>query len=204
MSALSADVEQVVQALRVGSIRDEEDFTSQMLSSIRSGLGRLSMSGLTWTSMVLKRQTEEPAIGADFLGVLRLRLPDYSVDKGFLAQAKMAGPRRRINATKLLAQSRAMLSRSPESYVFLYKPSGVVVVPAIAVVAAGGEPRELGAWSLAEFFAEHFRCFVGDRALAMPSQQTIQSLVEEAPARHMLLLGAAPYGEDPWRQETAG
>lgn len=188
VAALAADVEHVVQALRVGSVREEEDFTSQMLSSIRSGLTRVHIHGLQWTSAVLKKQTEEPEIGADFAGILRLRFDDYNVDKAFLAQAKMAGPRRRIDTKKLLAQAEAMLSISPAAFVFLYRPSGIGVVPAVAVAAAGGEPRGLTEWDYTEFFAQHFRCFIGDRSLAPSGEQPIDPWLEEMPARRVLTM----------------
>ncbi len=147
VSALSAEVELVVQALRIGSIREEEDFTSQMLAGIRSGLTRVRIDGLEWQSMILKKQTEEPEVGADFAGVLRWRLGDYVVDKAFLAQAKLAGPRKRVRRDKLYAQAEAMLALTPAAYVFLYRPTGISVVPALAVAATGGEVRGLPEWT---------------------------------------------------------
>jgi hypothetical protein len=93
-----------------------------------------------------------------------------------------------------------MLERSAESYVFLYRPSGVAIVPAVAVVAAGGDPRDLASWSLAEFFTAHFSSFIGDPALSDPGDDAIQGLIEGAPARGVLFMGAGPEGEDPWAQ----
>lgn len=87
VAAASAEVERVVHALRIGGIREEEDFTSQMLSAIRSGLARVQLDGFQWDSSVVKKQTEEPAIGADFAAVLRVKRGGYEVNKGFLAQA---------------------------------------------------------------------------------------------------------------------
>jgi hypothetical protein len=194
IAALSAEVERVVHALRIGTVRDEEDFTSQMLGAIRAGLSRVSTDGLEWDSAVFKKQTEEPKIGADFAGVLRMRLGGYDADKGFLAQAKMAGPRRQIRTAKLLEQAKAMLDRSPASFVFLYRPTGVSVVPAVAVVANGGEPRDLRSWSLEEFFSEHFSCFVGDPRLGRSHEQPVSALIEELPARQTLFMGAHPIG----------
>jgi hypothetical protein len=188
VAALGAEVERVVHALRVGSIRDEEDFTSQMLAAIRAGLSRVMADGLEWDSAVLKKQAEEPKFGADFAGVLRMRLPGYDVDKGFLAQAKMAGPRKRISTARLLEQAKAMLRVSPASFVFLYRPAGVSVVPAVAVVANGGEPRDLHGWNLDEFFSEHFSSFVGDPKLGLSEDQTLRGFIEELPARQVLYM----------------
>jgi hypothetical protein len=146
-----------VHALRIGGIREEEDFTSQMLSAVRSGLVRVRLDGFQWDSSVVKKQTEEPKIGADFAGVLRVRRDGYQVDKGFLAQAKLAGPHKRIVKSKLLVQAEAMLEISAASFVFLYRPTGVSVVPAISVVANRGEPRDLIEWNFGDFLLEHFR-----------------------------------------------
>lgn len=188
VSALGAEVERVVQALRIGSIREEEDFTSEMLAGIRCGLARVRIYGMEWQSTVLKKQTEEPAVGADFAGVLRWRVDDYTVDKAFLAQAKMAGPRRHIRRKKLLAQVEAMLAVTSAAYVFLYRPTGISVVPALAVAAAGGDPRGLAEWSFTDFFGQHFRCFVGDRSLAPGADVSLGDWVEEMPARRALIV----------------
>ncbi|MBA3261581.1 MAG: hypothetical protein H0T69_03725 [Thermoleophilaceae bacterium] len=94
-------------------------------------------------------------------GVLEVELPAYQVTKGFLAQAKLIGDRRQVRKPKLLARCRDMLDLTPASYVFLYDPDAVRIVPALAVLANGGEPRNLHAWSVMEFFFEHFACFLG-------------------------------------------
>jgi hypothetical protein len=203
VGAVSAEIARVVEALRVGSIRDEEDFTSQMLGHIRAGLVRVSLAGLNWDAVVLKRQTEEPRIGADFLGVLQFRLPGYEIQKGFLAQAKMAGPRRRIDSSRLLRQATAMLDRTSASYVFLYRPTGVTVVPAAAVVAANGDPRGLRAWTVTRFFFEHFRCFVGDPRMPAASASTLAGLLEVAPARRVLAVAATTDGDERWNTGLA-
>lgn len=186
VAALTAEVNGVVQALSSQSIRDEEDFTSQMLSAIRAGLVRVHLEGLEWTSSVLKRQTEEPLIGADFAGLLSMQLDGFEVTKGFLAQAKMAGPRRQIDTKKLKSQAEDMLTYSLASYVFLYRPSGVAVVPAVAVVAADGDPRQVQEWPLDDFFLEHFRCFIGDPKLGAADVVEQRGVIEELPVRRAI------------------
>ena len=74
----------------------------------------------------------------------------------------MAGPYKQINKKKLLEQATFMLEITPAAFVFLYRPAGIWVVPAVAVVAAGGEPRSVPSWDYTTFFLEFFRCFVGD------------------------------------------
>jgi hypothetical protein len=123
-SAVEAEVEAVVADLRHGIVREEEDFTSQMLSAMKSALRRTSLRGFAWTAAVHRQQSEEPRSGADFAGVLRVDLPDYSVTNGFLAQGKLAGPYKRIDKKRLLEQVERMLDLSPASYVFLFRPQG--------------------------------------------------------------------------------
>ena len=197
VAAASAEVERVVHALRIGGIREEEDFTSQMLSALRSGLVRVRLDGFQWDSSVVKKQTEEPKIGADFAGVLRVRRDGYHVDKGFLAQAKLAGPHKRIVKSKLLVQAEAMLEISPASFVFLYRPTGVSVVPAISVVANGGEPRDLIEWHFEDFLLEHFRSFVGDRLLGATDEQTVSGVLEELRARQVIYMGLRRDSDEP-------
>ena len=191
VASVASEVERVVQALRVGSIREEEDFTSQMLAAVRIGLVRTRLNGLGWNSIVLKKQTEEPHVGADFAGVLRIRTDDYNVDKVFLAQAKLAGPRKRIVKAKLVAQVEAMLAITPMAYVFLYRPNGVFVVSAAAVAAAAGDVSDLREWRVADFFEEHFGCFIGDPALAPVSSTPLDAWTAELPARLVLVAEAS-------------
>jgi len=123
VDAMAAETTRVVEALRIGGIREEEDFTSQMLSAIRAGLARTTVDGFEWDSAVLQKRTEEPVLGADFAGVLRLRLDGYKADKGFLAQAKLAGPRKRIDRRRLKRQAEDMLAISSAAFVRLPLPS---------------------------------------------------------------------------------
>jgi hypothetical protein len=98
---------------------------------------------------------------ADLLGVLTSATDVFRVNKGFLAQAKLYGHGRKPSRKQLVAQCESMLSYSGASYVFLYRLDGVVVVPALAVVAAGGDVHGLESWSIEEFFRQHLWCFVG-------------------------------------------
>lgn len=91
--------------------------------------------------------------------------------------------------SNLLAQAEAMLEISPASFVFLYRPTGVSVVPAISVVANGGEPRDLSDWDFDEFLLEHFRCFVGDRLLGATDSQPVSGRLDELRARNVIYMG---------------
>jgi hypothetical protein len=195
---ITGQLAEVVQQRRDGIVREEEDFTSAMLGQIRSGLQRVHVGGVAWEAAVLRKQTEEPHLGADVIGVLEVELPDYRVTKGFLAQAKLIGDRRHVRKTKLLAQCRDMLVLTPSSYVFLYDLDAVRVVPALAVVANGGEPRNLHAFSVMEFFFEHFACFLGDRRLGRPLGRMLDAMAadldawrREFRAANLLALSAA-------------
>lgn len=176
---------EVTRVVRSRDVREEEDYTSRLLAAIESGLARVGADALEWTSAVLRKQTEEPRLGADFAGVLRIRHQGYDVGKGFLVQSKLVGRGKSLDKRRLLAQSRAMLNVTPASYVFLYGRDGITVVPAIAVVAAGGDPRGLSSWDYTTFFLEHFRCFVGDASLRPTQNQTLGEFLESLPARRL-------------------
>lgn len=191
VDAVRTELDLITTARSSRNIREEEDFTSQMLAAIRSGLAKAGSPGVRWDSAVLKKQTEEPSLGADFAGILSIRLRDYELTKGLLAQAKLVGDPTKGNMrdrSRLLAQAKAMLAVTPASFVFLYRRSGIVAVPAVAVVAAGGDARELPGWKFDEFFREHLRCFIGDPALRPRRGESLGMLLASLPARRLLYM----------------
>lgn len=149
---------------------DEPSFTVALATRIHDALRRPTAGGLSWDAKILSSRTEEPQYGADFLGVLNLRLRSYAVSKGFLAQAKRQEPQAPLSTRewkRLNKQCETMIYLSAESFVFVYSREGVFVVPAASVVACSGRqdlytlhPKPLGA-----FYRDHFECFVGDRNL---------------------------------------
>lgn len=154
-----------------GALPDEPSITAALVTRVRDTLDGLQTPGVAWTARILSSHgpnTEEARYGADFLGVLSLSLPDYSINKRFLAQAKRQEPGKRLSAaewTRLKQQCEEMLARTSESFVLAYARNGVFVVPAISVTACSNpedlhtlHPKPLG-----RFYRDQFECWVGQR-----------------------------------------
>lgn len=192
-----------VRSYALDEIEEEPDFTSDMLARMKESMNDFQFRGVRWTAKTLtshRVNSQETQFGADFIGVVKMDLPDYKVAKGFLAQAKRVEPRASFPQRewdRLVKQSETMLKLSNASFIFLYSRSNVRVLPAIAVTAAQGpcNPHELYARSVARFYEEHFECFVGDRNIHTANIATLEDLQ----ARHGLQLRLRPSnttGED--------
>lgn len=154
-----------------------------MLGEIRSGLRRVHVGGVAWDAAVLRKQSEESQVGADLIRILEVELPAYQVTKGFLAQAKLIGDCRQVRKPKLPAQCRDMLDLTPGKLCLSLRPGRGANSPALAVLANGGEPRNLHAWSVMEFFFEHFAaCFLGDRRLGRPLGRMLSEMADDLDA----------------------
>ena len=160
---------------------DEPAITVALATRISDGLDRHSSGGITWSAKVLSSHKEEPRYGADFLGLLSLRLPGYSVTKGYLAQAKRQEPGKGMSNnewTRLQKQCEKMLNFTIESFVFIYSFNGVFVVPALSVLACASSedlhllnPKPMG-----RFFREHLECYVGDPRINTPDLRVLDQL----------------------------
>jgi hypothetical protein len=194
---LAAAAERTVEALRAGRIEQEPAFTDRMLGRIEEAMEGYEIKGIRWTAKTLTdrgRGAQETEYGADFVGVLSIRLPDYSVDKGFLAQAKLIEPDGYFPPAeyrRLADQCNDMLNVTPSAYVFLYSRHGISIVPAIAVVSSSHcNPHNLYRRSAARFYEEHFESFFGDRRIRVPNIDALEALRHEGRSRASLFLGA--------------
>ena len=165
-------VEDSLEALREGRVEQEPAFTDRMLGAIEAAMRDYRTKGVLWTAKTLTdrgRNSQERQHGADFAGVLSINVPQFKVSKGFLAQAKMIEPGAWMSSAefdRMKDQCDRMLSRTPDSYVYLYSRWGVTVVPALSVVSSGiRNPHELYSRSISRFYEEHFESFIGDRRL---------------------------------------
>jgi hypothetical protein len=126
--------------------------------------------------------------------VLDIDLTDFTVTKGFLAQAKKIEPAEYVppkELSSMVSQCEKMLQYTPDAFLFLYSISGVSVVPAISVVSGTfSNPHEFYARSLSRFYEEHFECFIGDRAISAPNPQMLETLRERFRARKLSYLSA--------------
>lgn len=196
--AIDAAVLRVVAALRAGRVEQEPAFTDRMLQSIENTLDGQTVRGVRWEAKTLTDRgpnSQERQFGADFMGVLSVRLPGYSIDKGFLAQAKILRPGRSVPTSQLLSQCRLMLDLTPTAFVFLYRPSGVRIVSASAVAAASGGLLNHYEQSPQRFFGDHLMCRIGDDRIRAPTTAHLSAMASEMDSRTALLLRASPINQ---------
>jgi hypothetical protein len=186
-----------MQALTEARVEQEPAFTDRMLGRIEHAMEGFETKGVRWTAKTLTDRgpkAQEKQFGADFVGVLTIRIPEYSVSKGFLAQAKLIEPNASIGERefeRMRRQCEEMLTVSPDSYVFIYSVSRISVVPALSVISAGRcNPHDLYSRSVSRFYEEHFQSFIGDRDIHAPSITALEQARERTRARRLLYLGA--------------
>ena len=195
---IAGAINRSVDAIRDGRVEQEPAMTDRMLGKVEEALDNYRAKGICWSAKTLTDRgggAQETRYGADFMGVLNISLPDFNVAKGFLAQAKLIRADRTINLKELKGQCEKMLNLSPDSFVFLYSPNDVRVVPALSIVASHADPIELYSRSAQRFFEEHFECFIGDRNISAPDSATLKNLSARYEARRTLLLQARPDDE---------
>jgi hypothetical protein len=183
--------ERTVDALASDRIEQEPAFTDRMLGAIEESVDGYRAKGIRWEAKTLTDRgagSEESKFGADFLGVLNIELPDFSIAKGFLAQAKLVRHGSVQNTTVLKQQCEKMLRLSPDSFVFLYSDEWVRVVPAVSVLGTDTDPIELYSRSAARFFEHHLECFIGDREIRAATPKALERLRERYNARSALWL----------------
>lgn len=180
-----------VDALNEGRVEQEPAMTDRMLGAIEHSLRDARIKGIRWNAKTLTDRgsgAQERKYGADFMGVLNISLPEFSVQKGFLAQAKLIRHGRSGDLRELKSQCESMLQLSPDSFVFLYGHDGVRVVSALSVVSANVDPVDLYSRSAQRFYEEHLECFIGDRAINSPTPATLKSLAERYATRSAILI----------------
>lgn len=176
-----------------GRVEQEPAMTDRMIARIELALEGVEINGITWKAKTLTdrgRGAQEFRYGADFMGVLEVSTPGYSVRKGFLAQAKMIKRSGYLDTRTLVKQCDQMLKLSPEAYVFLYKESGVEVTSATAVVAASGNLNAVKSQKARKFFQQHLECMIGDRNIFSATPHGLEDLLQKAEARKGLVISA--------------
>ena len=184
----------------------EEDITAQlkyeitrgMVDRVKAKLDGKEIHGVRFAVQVFRR-IQESNVGADLMGVLQIDTPTGSVQKGFLAQAKVCDLGTdswgnpiaicRDSNSRLRGQVRDMLALTPDSFAFFYTTEGIFVVPALQISLTSGNrfsTDEIYAHGIGPFYEEHFKCFIGDQRLAPPStspedlEQQSEELSEKA------------------------
>lgn len=183
---------------RDGSVVEEPQLTDRILGAIQERIRNRRFGDVVWKARTLRTgrgiAAEEKRHGADLMGVLDIDLDGYRSKKGFLAQAKRAEPVDSFDSrdwNRLHSQCKAMLDRTPASFVFIYSIwEGIRIVPANAVLELGSRQIfDLYDRSVASFFESHIQCFIGDRRLNSIKIDTLDALVE-LPVERVLELSA--------------
>jgi hypothetical protein len=190
---IAGAIDGAVDALREGRVEHEPAMTDRMLGAIEQSLTNYESKGIRWRAKTLTdrgRGSQESRYGADFMGVLRIALPEFVVSKGFLAQAKLVRRYSSGDPRELRQQCEKMLNLSPDSFVFLYGMDGVRVVPALSVVASKVDPLQLYSRSAQRFFEEHFECFIGDRNIQTAAPATLEALADRFEVRRAIEISA--------------
>ena len=196
---LGEESNQLVRRLDDGLIANEPDLTSRLLERWEATVEGHESDGIAWRSRVLTdrgKGAEEKRYGADFAGVVQISLPDFKVNKGFLAQSKRCEPgelekRRWVD---LVGQCEKMMNISPDSFVFLYSVrKGVRIIPSITVLGLaagpGRDPFAVYSRSVSSFFELHFECFVGDPFVGSPKVD-LEEVLLKTQARSAFLVEA--------------
>ena len=181
---------------------EEPKVTDRILGGIEERIRIRQFGGVVWKARTLRtsrgKAAEEKKHGADLMGVLDIKLPDYKVQKGFLAQAKKAEPKEWFSTEKwkdLRLQCKTMLARTPDSFVWVYsKKEGIRIFSANSVLGLGMTSRnvfDLYHHSVSSFFESHIKCFIGDPQLNSPNIETLDALADFSTER-VLKLSARP------------
>jgi hypothetical protein len=192
---IAGATDRTVVMLRQGRVEQEPAMTDRMLGAIEEALTNFTVHGIRWSAKTLTdrgRRSQESRYGADFLGVLSITLTEFSISKGFLAQAKLLNRGRVNDLAQLRRQCDRMLDFTPDSFVFVYSNHGIRIVPAISVVAAETDPVSLYSRSSQRFFEEHLECFIGDRTIQSATPAALEALRQRFEARNALLLHGEP------------
>jgi hypothetical protein len=190
-TACEAAGQSVGELIARGSLVEEDDVTSVLIDRIRTRVAGLSISGVHWDARKTtsrSRGSEEHRSGADLLGVLEVNLPEITLRKGFLAQAKLYkfGKMKRLRD-----QCAQMLEISPDSYVFLFDKRGVQVVPALLYATGSLGMKHVEPWPLSQFFEAHFSSFIGDRRLSATTKAEFAQLLPDVPIPKDILVVSA-------------
>ena len=190
LTAVESAEHTVTRGLGVGLIETEPSLTDRFLGALDNAFGtEIESDGYYLSVRTLRDRgpnAPEREFGADVVSVLRVDTSNFQIAKGFLGQAKMAGrggvsvkflnhrdlpeisirrpSRDEEDPKSLYSQCRQMLAVTPDSYVLVYAPNGIYVVPAssIASLANDGQAHRVYMKLLRWFMADFVNSFIGD------------------------------------------
>ncbi|MFI5352052.1 MAG: hypothetical protein ACHQZS_03740 [Candidatus Binatales bacterium] len=191
-AVMAAAAEAAIEDYRRGLAPQETSITDRMIANMQRAILDFDKDGIRWSGTTVHSRTQERRLGADLVGALDIAVDGYSVQKGFLAQAKILEMGAAIrDLAALRRQCRNMINTSAASFVFLYSRSGVTIVPAISV-AGSSDPHiyNLHWRGLRRFYEEHFASFIGDPGLGISGRAAIDELIRKTTARVAFLVSA--------------
>jgi hypothetical protein len=194
---------QTIEKLSDGRVEQEANFTDRLLDNIENQLNGKIFKGIHWkakTLTALGRQSQESIFGADFLGILTLKLTGLHVTKGFFAQAKLIRHSGKLTKSsefeRLQEQCKKMLNVTPDSYVFIYSKRGIKIIPASLVMRASAKNiNSLSNRTIGQFFKEYVICLIGDRKLRASTLKKFYKLAKQYEVRQGLYIHASDEGD---------
>jgi hypothetical protein len=207
---ISVAEKQTLGAMAEGRIEMEtavtDHFLTQVEQSFREHGQTEHIAFKAWFLSDRGPKSTEHEFGADFCGVLNVRLPEFTHTKGFLSQAKISGRGLRIEPSqrglspvtvsddkesrRLRNQIDKMLSVTHESFVIIYGADGFVVVPATSVKSLHGT-GPIYAKPVQGFFKEYLMCFIGDPTLRAGDAASLEELRRRTESRTAIMFELA-------------
>ena len=175
----------------------EHQFTAKLAGALEDGLQDVDANGF---EMDVRFQdfsdrgpiSKEKTTGADLYVSVVLQSGNINVSKGMLVQSKWDQDVRLPNMA-LQTQVDKMKQRSSSSYVWIYEPSGIRVIPAAGIVRGKidyGEARTVG-----QTIANGLRCTEGDRKigrrLMLPPVRSLNEIMSKLADRGLSLTARA-------------
>lgn len=191
---LAGATERVAGDYEGGDVIYEEPFSDQLCGRLKETLHDFETENIRWQTDIavgergpaslrmrsLSKFTEEPVFGADLVMVLDIRLGDYVVQKGLLAQAKRLEKGAKMTPgelKRLRGQCERMLSITSASMVFLYHKRGVTPISATALLAY--QDRDLfkiNTWPIEIMYEDFAMCWIGDPEIQATDPASLETL----------------------------
>jgi len=196
-----------IEGIKDGRTETEPSITDRFLNEVERSFeeyeGPKDIVFRARTLRDMGPKAPEREFGADFCGVLDIRLSSFAQRKGFLSQAKRDGHGVSVKPNfrgltpvsflrgaewqRLQRQLDKMLQVTPDSFVFVYGTGGFTVVPASSI--KGLKTRgELYGKPVDRFFKEYLMCFIGDPQLTAYDDASLEDLRRRGNARAAVLL----------------
>lgn len=234
---ISTSVDRVLEAREKGRIESEPSLTDRLLANIERDCEGLKFPLINETLSLQARTLKdrgpgaaENTYGADVATVLNIKVHNYTVNKGILAQSKSLStatinctstvsslfiddryyltnpikllrpeiayektgtiefPFSKTEHTRLNKQCEQMLKITPDSFVYLYLPDDIYVIPAIAVNASPyvGTTTKFHCKNFKSFISEYLKCFIGDHRLNGITNDDFEKLINRTNAKRLL------------------